>query len=93
MFGRAHRAQSGHSFRDRLGRWWNGCRFRAFNLNLARWKCWKHCSFLRQGSSYGSAWHDEVRNLGLSVRQQRPRSLTDMFMGSHANALRFGSQL
>jgi len=29
--------------------------------NLARWKRWKHCSFLRQGSNYGSAWHGAAR--------------------------------
>jgi len=29
--------------------------------NLARWERWKHCSFLRQGSDCGSAWHDAAR--------------------------------
>jgi len=29
--------------------------------NLARWKRWKHCSFLRQGSNFGSVWHDAAR--------------------------------
>jgi len=47
------------------------------------------------GSNYRSAWHEanSDKRLSLSVTRQRPRSQTDMFQDTYANAFRFGSQL
>jgi len=61
--------------------------------NLARWKRWKYCSFLRKGSNYGPPGMTRLGWNAEFIRRQRPRSLIDMFEGSYGNTFRFGSQL
>jgi len=80
----------------RQGRWWNGCRFCAFDLRSSR--AMKTLETLlvpasRQCLRIRPTWRGSDETLSLSVSQQRPRSVTEMFKGSYANAFRFRSQL